>query len=48
MGNSTNLTEKSAVVFGAGGALGAALAREFAAQGAGVYLSGRLGPRSRR
>lgn len=41
MGNSTNLTEKSAVVFGAGGALGAALAREFAAQGADVYLSGR-------
>jgi 3-oxoacyl-[acyl-carrier protein] reductase len=41
MGHSTNLAEKSAVVFGAGGALGAALAREFAAQGADVYLSGR-------
>ena len=41
MGNSANLTEKSAVVFGAGGALGAALAREFASQGADVYLSGR-------
>ena len=41
MGNSANLTEKSALVFGAGGALGAALAREFASQGADVYLSGR-------
>lgn len=41
MGNSANLTEKCAVVFGAAGALGAALAREFASQGADVYLSGR-------
>jgi NAD(P)-dependent dehydrogenase (short-subunit alcohol dehydrogenase family) len=38
---SANLKGKRAVVFGAGGALGAALAREFAAQGADVYLSGR-------
>lgn len=41
MENSLNLKGKRAVVFGAGGSIGAALAREFAAQGAEVFLSGR-------
>lgn len=44
MNSSTNLNGKRAVVFAAAGALGAALAREFAAQGADVYLSGRTEP----
>src|SRR6266568_2288014 len=35
------LTNKHAVIFGAGGAVGAAVAKEFAAQGATVFLSGR-------
>jgi NAD(P)-dependent dehydrogenase (short-subunit alcohol dehydrogenase family) len=35
------LTGKQAVIFAAGGAVGAALASEFAAQGASVFLSGR-------
>src|SRR5262249_33421880 len=35
------LAHKHAVVFGAGGAVGTAVAREFAAQGATVFLSGR-------
>ena len=35
------LTNKRAVIFGAGGAVGQAVAREFAAQGATVFLSGR-------
>jgi 3-oxoacyl-[acyl-carrier protein] reductase len=35
------LTHKHAVIFGAGGAIGTAMAREFAAQGATVFLSGR-------
>jgi NAD(P)-dependent dehydrogenase (short-subunit alcohol dehydrogenase family) len=35
------LTHKQAVIFGAGGAVGAAVAREFAVQGATVFLSGR-------
>ncbi len=35
------LESKYAVVFGAGGSLGAALAKEFAAQGARVFLAGR-------
>src|SRR2546425_4747380 len=34
------LTHKHAVIFGAGGAVGAAVAKEFAAQGATVFLSG--------
>ena len=39
------LTKKHAVIFGAGGAVGTAVAKEFAAQGATVFLSGRtLGP----
>jgi 3-oxoacyl-[acyl-carrier protein] reductase len=36
-----SLTNKRAVIFGAGGAVGAAVAREFAARGATVFLSGR-------
>jgi NAD(P)-dependent dehydrogenase (short-subunit alcohol dehydrogenase family) len=35
------LTHKHAVIFGAGGAVGTAMANEFAAQGATVFLSGR-------
>src|ERR1700676_2241279 len=35
------LTHKHAIIFGAGGAVGAAVAKEFAAQGATVFLSGR-------
>ena len=35
------LQNKCAVVFGAGGSLGAAVAREFAAEGARVFLAGR-------
>ena len=41
MVNSSNLNGKRALVFGAGGSIGAAVAREFAAQGAEVFLSGR-------
>lgn len=40
MDNSSNLKGKRALVFGAGGSIGAAMAREFAAQGAEVFLSG--------
>ena len=35
------LQEKHAVVFGAGGSIGAAVAKEFAAEGAEVFLAGR-------
>src|SRR5215469_4853792 len=35
------LTHKHAVIFGAGGDVGTAVAKEFAAQGATVFLSGR-------
>src|SRR5258707_14363005 len=38
------LRGKRAVVFGAGGSIGAAVAREFAAEGAEVFLSGRTRP----
>lgn len=38
------LAGKNAVIFGAGGSLGAAVANEFAAEGAEVFLSGRHGP----
>jgi NAD(P)-dependent dehydrogenase (short-subunit alcohol dehydrogenase family) len=38
---SNALQAKRAVVFGAGGSIGAAVAREFAAEGAEVFLSGR-------
>jgi 3-oxoacyl-[acyl-carrier protein] reductase len=36
-----NFHEKNAIVFGAGGSIGAAVAKEFAAEGAEVFLSGR-------
>ena len=35
------LENKCAVVFGAGGSIGAAVAKEFAAEGARVFLAGR-------
>src|SRR5262250_2203086 len=38
---SNSLQGKNAVVFGAGGSIGAAVAKEFAAEGADVFLSGR-------
>jgi len=41
MGNTEILDGKRAVIFGAGGSIGAAVAREFAAEGAEVFLSGR-------
>jgi 3-oxoacyl-[acyl-carrier protein] reductase len=37
------LQGKTAVVFGAGGSIGAAVAKEFAAEGAQVFLAGRTG-----
>jgi NADP-dependent 3-hydroxy acid dehydrogenase YdfG len=41
MSNSQILLGKHAVVFGAGGSIGAAVAKEFAAEGAEVFLAGR-------
>src|SRR5712692_7248601 len=41
MGSSSILKGKHAVVFGAGGSIGAAVAKEFAAEGAEVFLAGR-------
>jgi NAD(P)-dependent dehydrogenase (short-subunit alcohol dehydrogenase family) len=41
MSNAPILQGKNAVVFGAGGSIGAAVAREFAAEGAQVFLAGR-------
>jgi NADP-dependent 3-hydroxy acid dehydrogenase YdfG len=41
MNSSTILKGKHAVVFGAGGSIGSAVAKEFAAEGAEVFLSGR-------
>ncbi|HVH63991.1 MAG TPA: SDR family NAD(P)-dependent oxidoreductase, partial [Candidatus Dormibacteraeota bacterium] len=41
MAHSSNLKGKRAVVFGASGSIGAAFAKEFAAQGAEVFISGR-------
>ena len=41
MSNSQILQGKRAVVFGAGGSIGSAVAKEFAAEGAEVFLSGR-------
>jgi len=38
---SNTLQKKNAVVFGAGGSIGAAVAKEFAAEGADVFLAGR-------
>jgi short-subunit dehydrogenase len=40
MNGSQILHGKHAVVFGAGGSIGAAVAKEFAAEGAEVFLSG--------
>src|SRR5262249_19710317 len=40
-GNSTILQGKRAVIFGAGGSVGSAVAREFALEGAEVFLAGR-------
>jgi NAD(P)-dependent dehydrogenase (short-subunit alcohol dehydrogenase family) len=45
MGNSGILHGKRAVIFGAGGSIGAAVAKEFAAEGAEVFLSGRTASR---
>jgi NAD(P)-dependent dehydrogenase (short-subunit alcohol dehydrogenase family) len=39
--NAHMLQDKSAVVFGAGGSIGAAIAKEFATEGARVFLAGR-------
>jgi 3-oxoacyl-[acyl-carrier protein] reductase len=41
MGSGSLLTGKHAIVVGAGGSVGAAIAREFAAEGAEVFLAGR-------
>ncbi len=40
MSSSQVLVAKHAVVFGAGGSIGAAVAKEFAAEGAEVFLAG--------
>jgi len=42
--NSTILQGKRAVIFGAGGSVGSAVAREFALEGAEVFLAGRTRP----
>jgi NAD(P)-dependent dehydrogenase (short-subunit alcohol dehydrogenase family) len=44
MNSSPILENKHAVVFGAGGSIGAAVAKEFAAEGAEVFLAGRTKP----
>lgn len=44
MSNAAILHGKHAVVFGAGGSIGAEVAREFAAEGARVFLAGRSKP----
>ena len=41
MTGSSILQGKRAIIFGAGGSIGAAVAREFAAEGAHVFLAGR-------
>ena len=41
MSSSPTLKDKNAIVFGAGGSIGAAVAKEFAAEGAEVFLAGR-------
>ena len=41
MSSSLILREKHAVVFGAGGSIGAAVAKEFASKGAEVFRAGR-------
>ena len=42
--NTRVLQDKNAVVFGAGGSIGAAVAKEFASEGARVFLAGRTKP----
>ena len=42
------LKNKVAVIYGAGGAIGGAVARAFAREGAKLFLTGRLGRRSKR
>ena len=44
MSGTSILRGKYAVIFGAGGSIGAAVAREFAAEGAEVFISGRTKP----
>ena len=41
MSNKAILQGKDAVILGAGGSIGAAVAKEFAAEGARVFLAGR-------
>lgn len=41
MNNSQILQGKKAIIFGAGGSIGSAVAKEFASEGAEVFLSGR-------
>lgn len=41
MNNSALLKDKRAIIFGAGGSIGSAVAQEFAAEGAEVFLAGR-------
>jgi NADP-dependent 3-hydroxy acid dehydrogenase YdfG len=41
MATSPMLQDKVALVFGGGGSIGAAVARQFASEGAHVFLSGR-------
>src|SRR5262249_57939467 len=44
MGESRSILDnKSAIVYGAGGAIGSAVARAYAREGAGVHLAGRTG-----
>jgi 3-oxoacyl-[acyl-carrier protein] reductase len=45
MNSSLILQDKRAAIFGAGGSIGAAVAMEFAAEGAEVFLSGRTRPK---
>ena len=48
MPTSLMLQDKHAVVFGGGGSIGAAVARELATEGAEVFLAGRTPTASRR
>jgi NAD(P)-dependent dehydrogenase (short-subunit alcohol dehydrogenase family) len=41
MSSSPILKDKNAIVFGAGGSIGVAVAKEFAAEGAEIFLAGR-------
>ena len=41
MSSSPILKDKNAIVFGAGGSIGAVVAKEFAAEGAEVFPAGR-------